>query len=196
MAEREVPRVVFECAMHERKLNRFYGVLLARLATLRPSLRFATQLAAWDAIKTILSATRDRTTQQHEVCNLASSFALLVARRTLALTVLKLFDFTRPTNDTTTFLHAFTRTLLRALKPVAASDELHSIVAAGTKGKDGPYVRDGLVVFLRKFGIGTDKSDDHDRDALLVRVKAFTHALETMRLKADVDEDEEIWPEE
>jgi hypothetical protein len=50
-SEREIIRVLLDCAAQEAAFNPFYAAVGARLATLHPRFKFTIQLAFWDAFK-------------------------------------------------------------------------------------------------------------------------------------------------
>ena len=52
-AEREIVRVAVECCLQEAKWNRYYALLLGRLATTGKAHRITLQYCLWDHIKQV-----------------------------------------------------------------------------------------------------------------------------------------------
>ena len=162
--EREIVRVVLDCAAQEGAVNPFYGDVAGRLCGYNPRFKFTFQLCFWDAFKTLDDV---GTGSPRRTFNLARLLATLVTRFTLSLAVLKVVDLTPGSTPASTTL--FVKALLTAVlidakgqNDVAAifsrlgggggtgKDRKAAAADGGAASRDKLLLRDGLLVFLRQ----------------------------------------------
>jgi nucleolar MIF4G domain-containing protein 1 len=141
-AEREIVRVLLECACRGKHYNPFFAVVGARFCSTQPSAKFTFQLALWDLLKSLEDS------KPRRVYNLARITADLMLRFTLSLAALKAFDITKPTELTMLFL----RVCLGSILEHARSDEeLVAVFSRLGGGEDKTLVKDSISFFLSNY---------------------------------------------
>ena len=169
-AEREIVRVLLDCAGQEAAYNPFYAAVGAGLCAYHPRFKFTFQLAFWDIFKTLDSGT---TTTSRRVYNLARLLAALIGGFALSIAVLKPLDFVRAGRLSALFIKAVMTAVLLDVRDTADSTALFSRLGAPP---DRTTLRDGLLVFMhahvsvaglvtasRARGNAMDASDLRDR---------------------------------
>ncbi|RYG56882.1 hypothetical protein EON66_01795 [archaeon] len=142
-AEREVIRVLMDCAGQEASYNPYYGALTVLLCTYNHHFKFTAQLAYWDAIKTF----DDETTTPRRIYNLARLFAHLLCFGAVTLATLKVVDFTSMTPRMTLFVKA---ALIAVLLDVRTEEQVATIFTKLGNSSDRMMIRDGLSLFVHQ----------------------------------------------
>ena len=160
--EREIVRVLLDCAGQEAAVNAFYADVALKLCEYNPRFKFTLQLAFWDALKTLEAPRR--------TFNLARLLAVLISRFSLSLSVLKVVDFTSSAPSLVLFVKAL---LTAILLDVPALNDLSAVFSRLGGGGSGSSSSAGK----RKLGDG-DAEDEGSRDKLLLRdgLLVFLHA--------------------
>lgn len=142
--EREIVRVMLDCAGQEVSYNPFYSLVAVRLCTFHNRFRFTFQLAYWDAFKSF----PESNTTSRRVYNLARVLAHMVQAHVLTLAVVKVFNFAATDSKETLFLKALFSSILLDTKRV---DSLADVFSRLGSGKDRVVLRDGIIVFMQRF---------------------------------------------
>jgi len=140
--EREVVRVLLDCAGQEATYNPYYSLVAAALCGYHQSYRFTFQLAFWDFFKALEDAA---VTSTRRLYNLSRLLAHLINGFALSFAVVKVLDFARPSARETLFLKALIHAVLLGARREADVTPLFSRL--GDSG-DRMMLRDGLALFL------------------------------------------------
>ena len=143
-AEREIVRVLLDCAAQEASYNPFYASVGNRLCSYHPRFKFTFQLAFWDAFKTI----GDGASTPRRLYNEARLLAAMVAGGSVSLAVAKTLDFTTSDAKQVLFLKAFLTSLLLEAGKTA---DVRAIFTRLGNGADRLTLRDGLSVALHRY---------------------------------------------
>ncbi|KIY94918.1 putative Nucleolar MIF4G domain-containing protein 1 [Monoraphidium neglectum] len=141
--DREVVRVLIDCALHEVPWNPYYGHLAARIAAASKNHRMTLQFTVWDHIKEVEAAPVAR------LDNLAALLAALLAKQALPLTSLKVADFESSPRWTSRELFFWRLALQQLLGSYPTDKDCVAAFArlAGLK-QQGQLAR-GLALFLK-----------------------------------------------
>lgn len=185
-AEREIVRVLIDCAAQEASYNPFYAGVGVRLCALHPRFKFTFQLALWDAFK----AFGDDACTPRRLYNIARLLSALLCSHTLSLGVAKPLDFTASDPKTVLFLKALLTSLL--LDAPKAADVAPVFTRLGG-GPDRLALRDGVSVALHRYvkvaglvtaaaarGAAQPGVSGLAQEQLAARLKAAKKALETV----------------
>lgn len=201
-AEREIVRVLIDCAAQEAAYNVFYALVGARLCSLYSRFKFTFQLAFMDFFKTLSSAGADGgdddggslLATQRRTYNLARLLCALILRGAATLAVLKPLSFTTRVRAELLFLKtAVWGILLHAPSPAAVAIAFTRLGS----GADRALLRDGLTVFLHRYATPVAleaaaaalRGQPIDAEERAVRVRAAKKALEAVALASqDVSE--------
>ncbi|GBF89357.1 hypothetical protein Rsub_02235 [Raphidocelis subcapitata] len=187
--DREVVRVLVDCALSEAPWNPYYGHLAARLAAASKSHKTTLQFAVWDQLKELEAAPVPR------LDALANLTAALLARRALPLAALKVVDFDSSPRWTPKELF-FWRLALRQLLAGFPSDaEAAAAFGRLSEQKQHGALCRGLSLFLKtrvgpwlvsradaaearaRGGGGAEAGARAEADALLRRLHAAERTL-------------------
>lgn len=204
-AEREIVRVLIDCAAQESPYNIYYAAVARQLAVLHPRFRFTCQLALWDAWKA-WGETQDadgeivpgdpRLTTPRRVYNISLFTADLLEGKTVTLTILKPMNFINPGRWTLLFL----KSLCSAIFTKTPMSQIPSLFSRLGNGPDQITLRDGLMIFFHQYvsasaiakaakAKGAAEMDKADVAALSEKIKAAKKALENAVKGSDLGDD-------
>ncbi|KAK8792945.1 hypothetical protein WA158_005109 [Blastocystis sp. Blastoise] len=166
LQQREVIKVLMECAAKEKTFNPYYGLLSVQLCKFNSSNRFTFQVSFWDFISDIQSS------KQLRIINMAKLLEFLVQNFSLSLSMFKKIDFASLSDKAILFFITFFSTLIEQ----SSQETLAKVISRIAVGQDQALVRDGINLFLRTYMIGSLKGND----ALLARVKLVSKQLDKL----------------
>jgi nucleolar MIF4G domain-containing protein 1 len=143
-AEREIVRVLLDCAAQEAGYNPFYAAVGAALCSYHHRFKFTFQLAFWDAFKTIPDAA---VSTPRRLFHLARLLSALIASYSLSLAVVKVLDFTTSEPPALLFIKALLTSLLLDVRTPRDAAAVFSRLGAPA---DRLMLRDGLQVFMHQ----------------------------------------------
>lgn len=140
--EREIVRVLVDCAGQEASYNPYYSLVATALCAYHHSFRFTFQLVAWDFFKTMEDA---EITSARRIYNIARLLAHLISTFSLSFAATKVLDFARPTARETLFLKALIHAVLIQCK---RDNDVTAVFSRLGDSGDRMMLRDGLALFL------------------------------------------------
>ena len=182
-ADRDIVRVLVDCAGQEKAFNPYYAAVGVQLCRVKHAFKFTFQLALWDNIKGAGSMTTRR------VYNLARLQAALIKGQALSLAALKVFDFARLDAKRLLWLRATVDALLAECE---SAEQVAALFGRCGTGRDVMLIRDGMTLFLSKYMKAhialTYESDADMAKVMRLRLKTAKRALDAVRPPSDVDD--------
>ncbi|XP_028029306.1 nucleolar MIF4G domain-containing protein 1 homolog [Bombyx mandarina] len=161
--EREVAHVLLACCLQETTYNPYYGVLGRKLCEFDRKYQLSIQFTVWDKIKDIENQSKQALT------NLAQFLVHLIMEKGLALSVLKIIQFSELSKQSVRFMRQVLLSIIMN-EDVASSLEVFQRVARPPKLH---VFRESLRLFIQHFLVKTAGRSGalgpHDAAALALR---------------------------
>ncbi|XP_061718657.1 nucleolar MIF4G domain-containing protein 1 homolog [Cydia pomonella] len=139
--EREVVHVLLACCTQERTYNPYYSVLAQKLCDVDRKYQLSIQFAVWDKIKDLESLSKQATT------NLAQFLIHLIMEKGLALSVLKVIEFSDLNKSSVRFLRQILLAIIMNADVQASLQVFHRIA----KTPKLHMFRESLRLFIQHF---------------------------------------------
>ncbi|XP_063626148.1 nucleolar MIF4G domain-containing protein 1 homolog [Cydia splendana] len=139
--EREIVHVLLACCTQERIYNPYYSVLAQKLCGVDRKYQLSIQFAVWDKIKDLESLSKQATT------NLAQFLIHLIMEKGLALSVLKVIEFSDLNKSSVRFLRQILLAIIMNADLQASLQVFHRIA----KSPKLHMFRESLRLFIQHF---------------------------------------------
>ncbi|XP_063536934.1 nucleolar MIF4G domain-containing protein 1 homolog [Cydia strobilella] len=139
--EREIVHVLLACCTQERTHNPYYSVLAQKLCDVDRKYQLSIQFAVWDKIKDLESLSKQTTT------NLAQFLIHLIMEKGLALSVLKVIEFSDLNKSSVRFLRQILLAIIMNADLQASLQVFHRIA----KSSKLHMFRESLRLFIQHF---------------------------------------------
>ncbi|XP_047992741.1 nucleolar MIF4G domain-containing protein 1 homolog [Leguminivora glycinivorella] len=139
--EREIVHVLLACSTQERTYNPYYSVLAQKLCDVDRKYQLSIQFAVWDKIKDLESFSKQATT------NLAQFLIHLIMEKGLALSVLKVIEFSDLNKSSVRFLRQILLAIIMNADLQASLQVFHRIA----KSPKLHMFRESLRLFIQHF---------------------------------------------
>ncbi|KAM6134785.1 nucleolar MIF4G domain-containing protein 1 [Pterocles gutturalis] len=173
--EREIVHVILYCCLQEKTYNPFYAFLAGKFCQYERRFQVTFQFSIWDKIRGLenLSAAA--------ISNLVSLLAHLLRTKSLALSVLKVIEFSELDKPKVRFL----RQVLSMLLIKTDAEELSDIFVRVSDNPKLGMLREGLKLFLTHFLLKNAQAHKSAEEASLLkeRVELATKALQAKEAK-------------
>ncbi|KAM9307913.1 nucleolar MIF4G domain-containing protein 1 [Gastrophryne carolinensis] len=170
--EREIVHVLMDCCLQEKLYNPFYAFLASKFCEYDRRFQMTFQFSMWDKFRDLgsLSATT--------LSNLIQLLSHLIKKKSLALSVFKVIEFSELDKIKVSFL----RQILCKLLIEAEADDLAVIFGKISDNAKLGMLREGLKLFISHFLLKNIQSQKSAQDAELLRQKSDL-ALKALQAK-------------
>ncbi|KAI9822293.1 MAG: suppressor of glycerol defect [Pycnora praestabilis] len=192
--EKEVPRVLIQCAGAEQSYNPYYTLIARRLCS-EHKLKMAFQFSLWDLFKRMgenanekdeewMGDEEDEDMGTRKIVNLAKMFGTLIAEGGLGLSVLKSLNLAYLQSKTRTFVELMLLTVISHSQRHSPNNrDEKPLINVLAKAKDTPQVARDLEYFLQKVVSKSDVVDGRaEKETVKWACRVASNILKTTNL--------------
>lgn len=166
--EREIIHIAIECCMQEKNFNPYYAFLLQKFCSSNRKYQIAIQFAVWDKIRELSVMT------SAQLSNLAHLLAHLFTQQALAISVLKVIEFSEMDKTCVRFL----RQILLKLLLHDSERDIEAVFIKAAKSPNLHLFREGIRLFMQHFMLkNKDKLPQQVHEKLQARIQTVDNLL-------------------